>query len=597
MSVRSENKAEICVIHVDDNKEIADVTGEYLTQQDERIDYHTAQTVEEGYELLIEQPVDCVISDYEMPGANGIEFLERVREFDSEVPFILYTGKGSEEVASDAFSAGASDYFQKESHPDHYTVLVNRVITLVERQRAQKRQEEHLAAIESAEDAIAILTAEGVIDFANPSMVEMYDMDAESLIGTHIAALHADSAADRIRTEVLPAIQTQGVWTGQLQAYAPSRGEFEARCTVSQAADGKAVLSMIDISKQVESRRELTRYEAIVDAVGDPVYVLDDEGKFLYVNNSFVNTFGYPAEQVVGQSVELVKDETAIAQGRNNLRRVLSDDGPDSVCFETEIQSMDGETITCMDHMKAVMTDEGFVGSAGVLRDITEQKEREQKLRQQNKRLERFASTLAHDIRNPLSVAMAELELTRDECSSERLSKVSESLTQIERIIADLLELAQTAETEVASVDLESVACESWEQVESAESTLSVDAQETVIANRSQLQRLFVNLFSNSLNHSDGNVIVSVGTLPDGFYVDDTGPGIPVADRNDVFETGYTTDPDGSGYGLGIVQNIVLNHSWDMQLGESPSGGLRVTITGVSQSQSTTNGRKTATQN
>lgn len=584
MSVTKEIKTEICVVHVDDNRAIAEVTREYLTREDKRINYYISEKPENAIKLLSEHPVDCIISDYDMPHKNGIEFLHEVRKINPEIPFMLYTGKGSEEVASDAFSAGVNGYFQKEPHPDHYTVLANRIISIVEQKRAQKKQREHLAAIETAQDAIAILTSEDIIDFANPSMAEMYGVENESLAGTHMQDLYTDSATDRIYTEIIPAIQADGVWTGQIQAYSPSRGGFEARCTVSQADHGKRVITMSDISKQVESQRELTRYEAIVQALVDPVYVLDNKGEFVYVNDSFVNTFGYPAEQVVGQSVKIIKDKHELKKGKDNLRRVLSDYGPDSAYFETEIQHADGQITTCLDHMTKIMIDDEFTGSVGILRDISEQKDRKQKLKQQNDRVKQIASTLAHDIRNPLSVAMSELELARDEYSSSRLTKVNDSINEVERIIEDLLELVQTAETTMLSINPEPVAYNSWEQVETGESTLSVDAPKTVTADRAQLQRLFTNFFSNIIKHSDEPVSVSVGTLSDGLYIKHTGPRVPAADQDTVPKTRYATDSDGSGYGLRIVRNIVANLGWDMQITEPSSGGLCVKITDVSQS-------------
>lgn len=583
MPVTKNVTTEICVVHVDDDKMIAKVTGEYLTREDNRITYHTAQTAQQGVEIFNEHCCDCVISDYDMPRENGISFLKQVREIDPEVPFILYTGKGSEEVASEAFSAGASDYFQKKTHIEHYTVLANRVTTLVEKKRAQQRQEEHLMAIESAADAIAIIDADGIVNFANPAMAEMYDTNQESLVGTHVAELYAETAADRVRTDVLPTVMSDGVWKGHIQAESSSRGTFEVKCTVSRATGGKTVLNMSDVSEHKESRRELTRYEAIVDALGDPVYVLDETGEFLYVNNSFVETFGYPAETVVGSSVEILKDETAVMQGRDNLRQVLSSSGPDSVYFETEIKSATKETIPCMDNMTAIFDDEGeFVGSAGVLRDISAQKQRERKLKRQNDRLEQFASTLAHDIRNPLSAAMAKLQLARDETDSTHLESVSESLSEMESMITQLLELAQTDETKMTAIDLAAAARNAWRQINSGDNTLSIETAQSVTADRAQLQRLLQNLFSNSIRHSDEAVTVSVRTTSNGFYVDDTGPGIPVAERDTVRETGYTTHPNGSGCGFEVVENIVINHGWEMHLSESPSGGLRVEIANVS---------------
>lgn len=68
-----------------------------------------------------------------MPGMNGIEFLESVRAIDEDLPFILFTGKGSEEVASEAISAGVTDYLQKQSGTDQYTILANRITNATSR--------------------------------------------------------------------------------------------------------------------------------------------------------------------------------------------------------------------------------------------------------------------------------------------------------------------------------------------------------------------------------------------------------------------------------------------------------------------------------
>jgi len=99
----------IRVLHVDDDPDLTDLTATYLEREDERLVIETATSAEEGSNRLRDDEFDCIISDYNMPGQNGIEFLETVRKDYSDLPFVLYTGKGSEEVASDAISAGVTD--------------------------------------------------------------------------------------------------------------------------------------------------------------------------------------------------------------------------------------------------------------------------------------------------------------------------------------------------------------------------------------------------------------------------------------------------------------------------------------------------------
>ncbi len=76
---------------------------------------------------------------------------------------------------------------------------------------------------------------------------------------------------------------------------------------------------------------------------------------------------------------------------------------------------------------------------------------------------------------------------------------------------------------------------------------------------------------------------MSVGTVDDGFYVADTGPGIPESDREKVFESGYSTGEDGTGFGLRIVEEVVDAHGWDIRVTDSDQGGARFEITGVAE--------------
>jgi CheY-like chemotaxis protein len=105
------------VLHVDDPG-VLELTAEYLRDEDSRFIFETATTADEGADWVAERPPDCIVSDYDMPGKDGIEFLRTVRDTHADLPFILFTGKGSESVASDAIAAGVTDYLQKGLGPN-----------------------------------------------------------------------------------------------------------------------------------------------------------------------------------------------------------------------------------------------------------------------------------------------------------------------------------------------------------------------------------------------------------------------------------------------------------------------------------------------
>lgn len=86
-------------------------------------------------------PVDCVVSDLTLVDGDGIELLERLREHDADLPFVLFTADGSEQAASRAIGAGVTDYMRRADDPEQWDVLVNRIRNYVERHRLEREDE------------------------------------------------------------------------------------------------------------------------------------------------------------------------------------------------------------------------------------------------------------------------------------------------------------------------------------------------------------------------------------------------------------------------------------------------------------------------
>jgi len=210
----------------------------------------------------------------------------------------------------------------------------------------------------------------------------------------------------------------------------------------------------------------------------------------------------------------------------------------------------------------------------------------ERTLRRQNERLEEFASVVAHDIRDPLAGIRANAEVARETGDEESFSAILSSVDRLEALVAELLELSRAGEVvdEPERVAVRAVAREAWTAVDAPEATLSVDHAGDVRADPPRLRRLFGNLLSNAVAHGGADVTVRVGALEGGetgFFVADDGPGIPADERERVFERGYTTSDDGTGFGLAIVDQIARAHGWSVALVESEAGGARFEFTGA----------------
>ena len=218
-----------------------------------------------------------------------------------------------------------------------------------------------------------------------------------------------------------------------------------------------------------------------------------------------------------------------------------------------------------------------WVGSELARQQTTEQ------LQRQNEQLEQFANVVSHDLRNPLNVAEGRLALAQEDCDSEHLKDIKKAHTRMGALIEDLLALAREGQevTEYTPVDLSTLINNCWATVETRKSTLVTDIERTVMADENRLKQLFENLIRNAVEHGGDDVTVTVGTFENGFYVADNGPGVPRAERDDVFDFGVSTNPDGTGFGLSIVKQIAEAHNWRIQLSEGENGGARFEITGV----------------
>jgi len=208
---------------------------------------------------------------------------------------------------------------------------------------------------------------------------------------------------------------------------------------------------------------------------------------------------------------------------------------------------------------------------------------RTRELERKNDRLDEFASLVSHDLRNPLNLAQGHLELALEDCHSDHLETVATAHDRMEQLIADLLDLTRHGGTvtdpEPISVTETVEGC--WASIEAPTAALAIEVPEgfQVAADQSRFQQLVENLFRNAVEH--GGDTVTIGTLPDGFYIEDDGPGIPATDRDRVFEYGYSTDANGSGLGLAIVGQIADAHGWTVEVSASDGGGARFEFHGV----------------
>ncbi|KAA9397074.1 hybrid sensor histidine kinase/response regulator [Haloarcula sp. CBA1130] len=190
-----------------------------------------------------------------------------------------------------------------------------------------------------------------------------------------------------------------------------------------------------------------------------------------------------------------------------------------------------------------------------------------------------ISSGVSHDAKNPLNVIMGRLELL--DIGEPHEDALLRSVRRVETLLTDLSRIGSIAcpVSETASLSLADVATEVWAAASYEDATVEVATDATIDAENDRLQVLLRELFDNAVTHSEGSVTVTIGDTDSGFYVADDGPGIPDADRDEVFKQGFGTTTEGEGYGLFLVDTAARAHGWTVSVGESESGGTRIDVT------------------
>jgi PAS domain S-box-containing protein len=201
------------VLHVDDDPAVRDLVAAYLERVDDGLRVSSAADAATAMDRL--DGCDCLLSDYEMPGVDGLELLSWVRDDHPHVPFVLYTGQGDEAVAAEAIASGVDDYVRKSSGRTHYLTLGRRIRRQVERARAEREAEVRVAALDAAREGICILDADGRVRYANDAYLALYGYEADELVGEPWQRLHPDEEVDLIVAEVFPAVAADGEWRGE----------------------------------------------------------------------------------------------------------------------------------------------------------------------------------------------------------------------------------------------------------------------------------------------------------------------------------------------------------------------------------------------
>ncbi|WP_089649740.1 sensor histidine kinase [Halobacterium hubeiense] len=341
------------------------------------------------------------------------------------------------------------------------------------------------------------------------------------------------------------------------------------------------LLSRRSLSRKLAASED--RFRTLFETSPDPAIVVDGDGLVVDSNVAFRDLVGV-TESCHGQSLDAFDAFTPEAV--EAMCATADDDG------DARSSSAVVSVQTATERRYVECNADDLATAPGhrilILRDVTERVHHEQELQRQVDRLDEFAGVLAHEIRNPLGIASGWLDQAKRTGDPEAFARVEAAHERMGDLIGDLLELARQGSVigERTSVPLADLVTDSWASVTTKNATLDVApelAGRTATGDPDRIHEVFANLFRNAIEHGGPDVTVEVGVTEDGrgVYVADDGAGFGGTDPDQLFESGYTTAKNGTGFGLAIVEQIADAHGWTVTATDAEGGGARFELGGV----------------
>jgi PAS domain S-box-containing protein len=461
----------------------------------------------------------------------------------------------------------------------------------------RKRAEEALK--ESEERFRALVTASSdVVYRMSPDWSEMHELEGKEFLADTTESIsdwvekyiHPDER-QRVMETIDEAIRTKSIfemehWVEQSDG---SIGWTFSRAVPMLDEDGE-IEEWIGMASDVTDRKEHERaleeserrYRTLAENFPNgAVGVYDDDLRYTLAEGSVLGSTLPSADRLEGNKMadifpsETVEDlepvfRAAVEEGETD-KTTTEFAGRNWRVWAAPLRDADGEV---------------FAGLS-LAQDVTEQVERERELEERTERLDRFASMLAHELRNPVNIGQIYSQQLPTDEAPDAVEYVTEAFDRIEDMIDIMLVVARGREAVSGRtrVELPTVAREAWDEVDAPEASLAVSIDDAVQADETYVRHLFRNLFENAVEHGGADVTVTVGDLPTGFYVEDNGVGISADERDAVFEAGYTTTAgqEGIGLGLAFVRELVDVYDWTCTVTESEAGGARFEFTNTHQ--------------
>ncbi len=414
-------KATIRVLHVDDEASLLKVTQQCL-EMEGSFQVDVATSVQEGFKKLEKKPFDVVISDYMMPEKDGLQFLQELRDSGNNIPFIIFTGRGREEVAIRALNLGADQYLHKAGAPETvYGELAYSITRAVQRKRAEERlrksEELYRNLFELAPQSIITVDKNGVLTSCNNAATKMLGYSKEEMVGKHfsrIGVIRARNLPKFLKLFISVLKNSQSIKRPLELTFQRKDGSIlTAEVSVSLLKQKGKVVGIQTISKDITKMKKAEesleasekallesnlKFQALFMDNPEAAVFVGPHFRIRNVNSRFIQLFGYRLDELKGKSLL----DVIVPEEKRREAESLDDNAKKGRVYslDTIRTRKDGSLVQVSISAAPITVDGQLLGYVGLYRNISELKKAQQQLEES----QRHFQTLFNLMVDPVAI-------------------------------------------------------------------------------------------------------------------------------------------------------------------------------------------------
>lgn len=500
------------------------------------------------------------------------------------------------------------DITEKKKAEDALRELNQHLERKVEERTAEllKQEIHYKATLDKMLEGIQIIGYNWRYLYANDSLMAQLGTTKEEFFGKNMLEEYPGIEKTKL-FEVLEECMTKRISGSMENEFVFPSGEHRwYQLSIQPVPEGLFVLS-VDITERKNAELKIQeseeKFRSLVENISDTIITLDTEFKIQFVNHL---PKGADSGALRGRSVYEWIDREYISVAASALDNVIKSGTP--VNYETSTLRSDGEKIWFLHHAGPVFNESKVTGIVMIVKDITDRKNAEQILEQQNNHLiktnaelDRFVYSTSHDLRAPLTSLLGLINITEDNLreedteQKERMVMMKKTVSKLDTFIGDILNYSRNARTDLAAdtIDFKQIVRECTDHLKYMDATadyslsVNINQESEFVTDKSRLLVILSNLMSNAVKYQDSgkkdrtvDISIQSDTSHAEIQVRDNGIGIESNDLDKIFEMFYraTKHSNGSGLGMYIVKETLTKLKGTIRVESTPGAGTCFTV-------------------